>query len=99
MAAMFGAWLCRKVSHLCIRKISDDGPSVLNAIAIIRAPKPLYDGIVPVSAGIGAGKSRSQGGRPQVGADLPELIRQMSVDNPLLARDGSVANCSSSALR
>jgi len=41
-------------------------------------------GIVPVSAGIGAGKSRSQGGRPQVGADLPELIRQMSVDNPLL---------------
>jgi len=28
-------------------------------------------------------KSRSQGGRPSIGADLRALIRQMSVDNPL----------------
>ena len=28
-------------------------------------------------------KSRSQGGRPQIDADLRGLIRQMSIDNPL----------------
>jgi transposase InsO family protein len=38
---------------------------------------------VPAFAAIGAWKSRSLGGRPQIAADLQALIRRMSVENRL----------------
>src|SRR5215469_6128692 len=44
-------------------------------------------------------KSRPPGGRPQIGAEVREMIRRISVENPLGARHASTANCSSSGLR
>src|SRR6476659_1044396 len=44
-------------------------------------------------------KSRRQGGRPPIKAELRALIRQMSTENELWVRHVSTANCSSSGLR
>jgi hypothetical protein len=57
-------------------------PLVLKAIAIIR-PETLVRWHRAEFRRYWRWKSRSQGGRPQIDADLRALIRQMSVDNPL----------------
>jgi transposase InsO family protein len=57
-------------------------PSVLKAIIIIR-PETLVRWHRAGFRRYWRWKSRSQGGRPQIGADLRALIRRMSVDNPL----------------
>ena len=57
-------------------------PSVLKAITIIR-PETLVRWHRAGFRRYWRSKSRSLGGRPQIGADLRALIRQMSVDNPL----------------
>src|SRR6266571_7494142 len=57
-------------------------PSVLKSITIIR-PETLVRWHRAGFRRYWRWKSRSLGGRPQVGADLRALIRRMSVDNPL----------------
>src|SRR5437016_8020229 len=57
-------------------------PSVLKAITIIR-PETLVRWHRAGFRRYWRWKSRSPGGRPQIGADLRALIRRMSVDNPL----------------
>lgn len=42
-------------------------------------------------------KSRPRAGRPQTPLEMRRLIRDVSLANPLWARHGSMANCSSSA--
>ena len=44
-------------------------------------------------------KSRPRGGRPKIGADIRQLIGEMSVANPLWEYRAFMANCSSSDLR
>jgi hypothetical protein len=44
-------------------------------------------------------KSRSRGGRPKTAAEIRQLIREMSIANPLWAHPASTANCSSWASR
>jgi transposase InsO family protein len=57
-------------------------PSILKAITIIQ-PETLVRWHRAGFRRYWRWKSRPQGGRPQVGADLRALIRRMSVDNPL----------------
>jgi len=57
-------------------------PSVLKAIAVIR-PETLVRWHRAGFRRYWRWKSRSLGGRPQIGADLRDLIRRMSMDNPL----------------
>ncbi len=57
-------------------------PSVLSAITIIQ-PETLVRWHRAGFRYYWRWKSRSLGGRPQVGADLRALIRQMSIENPL----------------
>src|SRR5258705_8627085 len=57
-------------------------PSILQAITIIR-PETFVRWHRAGFRRYWRWKSRPQGGRPQVGADLRALIRRMSVDNPL----------------
>jgi hypothetical protein len=57
-------------------------PSVLSTITIIQ-PETLVRWHRAGFRYYWRWKSRSLGGRPQVGADLRALIRQMSIENPL----------------
>ena len=57
-------------------------PSVLKAITIIR-PETLVRWHRASFRRYWRWKSRSQGGRPQIDAELRALIQQMSLDNPL----------------
>src|SRR5271169_4451621 len=57
-------------------------PSILNAITIIR-PETLVRWHRTGFRHYWRWKSRSFGGRPQIAAELPVLIRRMSVENPL----------------
>src|SRR5258705_12830729 len=57
-------------------------PSILKAITIIR-PETLVGWHRAGFRRYWRWKSRSLGGRPQIDADLPGLIRRMSADNPL----------------
>jgi transposase InsO family protein len=57
-------------------------PSILNVVAIVQ-PETIIRWHRAGFRSYWRWKSRSQGGRPSIGADLRALIRQMSVDNPL----------------
>ena len=60
-------------------------PSVLRTMAIIE-PETLVRWHCAGFRRYWRWKSRSLGGRPQIGADLRALVRKMSVDNPLGGR-------------
>ena len=62
-------WVCH-----CIRRPARPSPS--------SSPTPCFGGIAQVSVVIGGGNQRHQG-RPGVPAEVRQLIRQMSIANPL----------------
>jgi len=57
-------------------------PSILNAIAVIR-PETLLRWHRVGFRRYWRWKSRSLGGRPQIGPDIRALIQRMSIENPL----------------
>src|SRR5207245_7539255 len=73
-------------------------PSILQVLSIIR-PEPLLRWHRAGFRCYWRWKSRPQGGRPQIDAELRVLIRRMSVENPLWGAHAPTANCSSSGLR
>src|SRR6266480_3857007 len=84
--------MLRRIVHRRVRLTNSDRiffiqlyrwfPSVLKVIAVIR-PETLVRWHRAGFRRYWRWKSRSFGGRPQIGADLRALIRRMSVDNPL----------------
>src|SRR6266571_4531803 len=73
-------------------------PRLLDAITIVR-PETVVRWHRMGFAAYWRWKSRSLGGRPQISKDLRDLIRRMSLENPLWAPPRSIASCLSSASR
>ena len=73
-------------------------PSILQVLAIIR-PETLVRWHRAGFRRYWRWKSHRRGGRPQIDPELRELVRRMSVENPLWGGRASTASCSSSGLR
>jgi hypothetical protein len=71
-------------------------PDILDALALVR-PETVVRWHRAGFRSFWRWRSRRRGGRPRVPLEIPKLIRDMSLANPLWGRLASMANCSSSA--
>jgi hypothetical protein len=82
----------RNIDRLILVCLSRLFPSVLDAMVIVK-PETVLRWHRPGFRAYWRWRSWRSGGRPRIERELRQLIRQMSRENPLWERRGSMANC------
>ena len=85
---------CDRFVFTCLYRLA---PGILNALVIVK-PETVIRWHRAGFWLFWRWRSRSRGGRPKVPLEIRQLIRDMSLANPLWALPGSTANSLSSAL-